>query len=85
MLFQKSVSFLGHVISEKRISTNPEEVKAVKDWPVPTSIRDVRAFVGLASYYMRFIANFASIARPLHAMTRKSMIFCWTLEAGKSF
>jgi len=84
MLFQKSVSFLGHVISEKGISTDPEKVKAVKDWPVPTSIRDVRAFVGLASYYRRFIADFASIVRPLHAMTGKGKKFCWTPEAVKS-
>jgi len=62
-----------------------KKVKAVKDWPVPTLIRDVQAFVGLASYYRRFIADFASIARPLHAMTGKNKKFCWTLETDKSF
>ena len=56
----------------------------MKNWLVPTSIQDVRAFVGLASYYRRFMADFASIARPLHAMTGKGKKFCWTLEAGKS-
>ena len=64
------------------ISTDPEKVKAVKEWPVPTSIRDVIAFVGLAR---RFIADFASIAKPLHAMTGKGKKFCWTDEAAESF
>ena len=85
VLFQKSVSFLGHVISERGISTDPEKVKAVKEWPVPTSIQDVRAFVGLASYYRRFVADFALIARPLHAMTSKGKKFRWTPEADESF
>jgi len=85
VLFQKSVSFLGHVISEEGISTDPEKVKAVKEWPVPRSIRDVRAFLGLADYYRRFIANFALIARSLHAMTGKGKKFSWTSEANESF
>ena len=85
VLFQRSVSFLAHVISEEGISTDPEKVKAVKEWPVPASIRDVRAFLELAGYYRRFIANFASIARPLHAMTDKGKKFSWTSEANESF
>ena len=65
--FQKSVTFLGHEISDQGIGTCQEKIKAVSEWPVPTNIREVRAFVGLASYYRRFVQNFASIATPLHA------------------
>ena len=49
-ILQKQVSFLGHVISSEGISTDPEKIRAVAEWPEPRSVRDVRAFVGLASY-----------------------------------
>ena len=65
-MFQKSVSFLGHVISERRVATDPGKVECVVIWPVPSSIRDVSSFVGLCNYYRRFIHSFAEIAAPLH-------------------
>ena len=61
-LFQKSVSFLGHVVSDDGIATDPKKIKAVVEWPVPKTIREVRAFLGLAGYYRRFVLHFASIA-----------------------
>ena len=84
-LLQKSVSFLGHVISDQGIGTNPEKVRAVMDWPRPTCIREVRAFLGLASYYRRFVKDFADIAAPLNALTKKNHGFCWSEEAEISF
>ena len=84
-LFQKSVSFLGHVVSEDRIATDPRKVKVVQEWPVPKSSREVRAFVGLAGYYKRFVPEFAGIARPLHALVGKGGSFVWSEEAQKSF
>jgi transposase InsO family protein len=84
-LFRKSVSFLGHVISENGIGTDPQKTQAVSDWPVPKCVRDVRSFLGLASYYRRFVQNFAKIASPLHAITRKNQRFEWTQEAEKAF
>ena len=83
--FQKSVSFLGHVISSQGIGTDPEKIKAVVDWPVPTSVAEVRAFLGLAGYYRRFVRDFAKIASPLHALTNKNCKFHWSKEAEKSF
>jgi len=84
-LFQKSIAFLGHVVSEKGIQTDPRKIDAVKDWPVPKSVRDVRAFLGLAGYYRRFVPSFASIASPLNAMLGKGKKFAWSTEAQKSF
>ena len=84
-LFQRSVSFLGHVISEDGIATDPGKIKMVTDWPVPRSVREVRAFLGLAGYYRRFVADFAAIAGPLHAMTGKGHKFRWSQEAQESF
>ena len=84
-LFQKSVSFLGHVISEDGIGTDPKKTQAVVDWPVPTCQKDVRAFLGLAGYYRRFIRDFAKKAVPLHNILKKGSTFTWSNEAQQAF
>ena len=66
--FQTEVSFLGHVLSAKGISPNPEKVDKVRDWPVPKTSKEVHSFIGLASYYHRFIPNFAKWSKPLNAL-----------------
>ena len=64
--FQSSVVFLGHVLSKDGISPNPEKVSKVKDWPVPKSAKEAHSFLRLASYYCRFIPQFAKWANPMH-------------------
>src|SRR3989337_1805197 len=59
------VTYLGHVISGKGIAINPERVQAILDWTPPESVKQVRSFLGLASYYRRFIENFSKVAKPL--------------------
>ena len=66
--FQTSVTFLGHILSAKGVSPNPEKVSKIKDWPTPKTPKEVHSFVGLASYYRRFIPNFAKWVGPLHAL-----------------
>ena len=66
--FQASVIFLGHILSADRISANPEKVEKVRDWPVPSNAKELHSFLGLASYYHRFISNFAHIAKCLHQL-----------------
>ena len=80
-LFQCEAKFLGHVVSESGIQTDPEKVEAVKSWPVPQSINDVRKFLGFAGFYRRFIAGFSKIAQPLHAMLKG--LETRTLKSGK--
>lgn len=67
-LLQREVKFLGHVVTGEGVKPDPSKVTAVTEWPVPTTIKEVRAFLGLAGYYRRFIANFAKIARPLNSL-----------------
>ena len=66
--FQSQVLFLGHALSKDGISPNPEKVQKVKDWPVPSNAKKVHSILGLASYYCRFIPQFAKWASPLHEL-----------------
>jgi len=58
-LMQAEISFLGHVISKDGVSTDPAKIEAVKEWPIPTCLTEVRSFLGLASYYRQFVDSFA--------------------------
>ena len=66
--FDTSILFLGHILLAKGISVNPEKVEKVRTWPVPKNIKEVQSFLGLASYYRRFIDKFAEKARCLHEL-----------------
>jgi hypothetical protein len=69
--------YLGYVFSEQGVSASPQKVKAVKQYPTPKSVRDVRAFLGLASLYRRLVPDFAQTAKPLTVLTRKHQEFTW--------
>ena len=84
-LLKRSVCFLGHVVSGDGIATDPDKTKAVSEWPVPSSVKELRSFLGLAGYYRRFVQDFASIAAPLHALTRKDHAFVWTDVTQSAF
>jgi len=84
-LLRTEVSFLGHVVSGDGVSTDPEKIKAVRDWPVPTDIKEVRYFHGLASYYRKFVPAFAGIAAPLHSLAGKYQVFKWTENCKRAF
>jgi len=73
------------VVSGESIRTDPEKVKVVADWPVPVNLREVRYFVGLCSYYRRFVKDFARISSPLHALTKKNASFQWGDDCQEAF
>jgi len=79
------LKYLGHVIDREGIRTDPEKVSAVADWPEPTTVKQVRQFLGMASWYRRFIANFSTVAAPLTRLTRKNARWEWGSEELAAF
>ena len=84
-LFQRRVSFLGHVVSENGLEPDPEKVSAIVNWPVPTQLSDLRSWLGMASYYRSFIKDLSVIAAPLFALTKKGARFVWTELCQSAF
>jgi hypothetical protein len=81
---QTEVAYLGHRISQGKVAIDPEKVKAVRDWPIPTTVKDVQAFLGLANYYRRFVKQFSHIAQPLTELTKKNN-WNWSTNAQTAF
>ena len=85
ILFSRQVKFLGHVISEEGITTDPDKVQSVVDWHPPRTTRQVRSFVGMVNYYNRFIKDYATIAAPLQELMKKNVRFVWTSKQQNAF
>lgn len=78
------MDFLGHIIISKGISVDPKKFWAFQDWPVPTIVKDVYAFLRLAKYYHKFIRGFGTIVTPLTHLSSKDG-FYWNFETRKIF
>jgi transposase InsO family protein len=81
------LKYLGHVVSSSGIEPDPDKIRAVRDYPIPARLKDVRTFLGLTSYYRRFIKNYATIAEPLLFLTRNSehKQFSWSTQCQNAF
>ena len=82
---QRSISFLGYIVSSEGISMDPERISTITEWPVPESVHDVQVFLGLANYYRRFIEGYSRIVLPLTNLLRKDLPFKWSPEAQTAF
>jgi hypothetical protein len=82
---QPKVQYLGYVLSDKGVSASPDKVKAVERYPTPKNVKDVRAFLGLASFYRRLVKDFAEVAKPLTQLTRKNQQFVWGKDQQQAF
>lgn len=82
---QKQLIYLGHIISGDGVSTDPSKVQEVMNWPVPTTPKKLRGFLGLAGYYRKFVKGFGIISKPLTQLLRKGVPFTWTTETDQAF
>ncbi|GFQ73200.1 retrovirus-related Pol polyprotein from transposon opus [Trichonephila clavata] len=84
-VFRREVSYLGHIISAEGVRTDPRKVAVVKEWSQPRNVHELRSFLGLCTYYRRFVKGFSLIARPLHRLTEHKRPFVWTEECEVAF
>ena len=82
---RSSVRFLGFIVSSSGVSPDPDKISAVKTFPIPTNVKEVRSFLGLCNYYRRFVKDFAKKASPLHRLTRKDVPFVWDSDCQYAF
>jgi hypothetical protein len=80
-----TVKFLGHTISSDSIFIDPSKVQEVMDWKPPTSVHQIRSFLGLAGYYRRFILDFSRIAKPMTELLKKGVKFVWNEKCEEAF
>jgi hypothetical protein len=80
-----TVKFLGHTISDDGISVDPSKVQEVMDWKTPTSVHQIRSFLGLAGYYRCFIPDFSRIAKPMTELLKKGVKFSWDQKCEDAF
>ena len=81
---QTQVAYLGHVISGAGVQADPQKVQAIQQWPIPSNLKKLRGFLGLAGYYRRFIRDFGKLAKPLTDLLKKNS-FVWTDQATAAF
>ncbi len=84
-MLQKSITFLGHVVSAEGVRTETAKVEAVQNFPVPTTLKEGQRFLGLAGWYHRFIPHFSEIAASLHALKNKNVAWEWTMDCQQAF
>jgi hypothetical protein len=82
---QTSMKYLGMVISHNKVEMDEEKLKGVLEWPIPTKVKHVQAFIGFANYYRRFIKDFSKIVKPLTNLTKKDQAWVWEAEQQNAF
>ncbi len=83
--FRTEVDFLGHIVGVDGLKMEPSKIKAIQDWPPPTSVTEVRAFLGFVNFYRKYIKNYSSITARLNDLTEKAQAFRWTKQHQEAF
>ena len=79
-----AVEYLGHIVSHEGFKEDPNKIKAIKEWRIPTTLRNLQGFMGLIGYYCKFVKNYGRITTPLMTLLKKYS-FSWTPKATKAF
>jgi hypothetical protein len=80
----KEVEYFGHIVSHEGAKVDPNKIKAMMDWPIPKTLKNLRGCLCLTGYYRKFFQHYGRIIAPLMTLTKKDA-FSWTLEATKDF
>ena len=81
----EQVQYLGHILSARGLETDPGKTSAMDEFPRPNTTKKVKRFLGMSSYYRRFIKDFSKVAYPLNQLMKKDALFEWTAECEKAF
>jgi hypothetical protein len=84
-LFRQKVKYLGHIISKDGIAADQEKISTIHSWPRPRCLAELRSFLGLCSYYRKFIPDYANIAQPLQQLTEKNQQYVWDTQTEQSY
>ena len=76
---------MEHILSHNKISVDPRKIKDVVEWVTPTTVKEVRGFLGLAGYYRRFVPDFYKTTKPLTELTKKDEPYVWMEEREEAF
>jgi hypothetical protein len=82
---QRSLEYLGHIISGQGVATDPTKIQVVQHWPPPKDVKKLRGFLGLAGYYRKFIRHYGLLSRPMSDLLKKNTQFIWTPSMQQSF
>lgn len=82
---QKEVKYLGHIVGQDGVSTDPAKLQIVRNYPIPTKVSEVRSFLGFVGYYRKYIKDFCKISEPLTNLTRKNVHFVWNEKCVEAF
>ncbi len=85
LFFQTETRFLGYTVSSEGLKPDSTLINKVMEFPIPANKTQLRSFLGTASFYRRFMPNFAQVAEPLHSLTKTDALFCWEERHQQSF
>ncbi|KAJ2926197.1 hypothetical protein H1R20_g10898, partial [Candolleomyces eurysporus] len=81
----QKIDFLGMIVEPGKLTMDPTKLKGIQEWPVPTTVKQVRSFLGFGNFYRKFIRHYSDLAGPLNNLLKKNQAFSWTPEAQEAF